>query len=379
MRRKREWPPHFESSGASFIFDARSGMFYEPSSDFFYDPKAKLYYGNALRQYFRYDAEKRPYVFQPIGDAATAPDGPGRGDGGIAVPEGGTAVEECPADAPPHGHAVTAEAKQGAAAEAKPKIAISLKTPLPPKDPGEKSLIDIAIKEKARLNQKNVHRQVSAASSPGENAAGTLPQAHKKHAEDMTKWSERVKEMRDDDVDATKAQQQPETAAKATESGQPICVLCRRKFADLDKLQKHERLSALHRDNLAKKAAAADAARRKQESEAASYRDRSKERRMMYGSHLAPDSSHAEALLAHSLGGYGPSIAEVVRPEETLNDANVGNRLLQKMGWNSGESLGRTGAQSNPTDGSATKIDVASTLKSDWERIESMAQRGGRR
>jgi len=370
--RKKEWPPHFESSGASFIFDARSGMFYEPSSDFFYDPKTKLYYGNRQQEYFRYDADKKPYVFQPIGDAGAAP--------GIAVPDAATAAEESPADVSPPGHAVAAEAKQGAA-EAKPKIAISLKTPLPPRDPGAKSLTDIAVMEKARLNQKNVHRQVSATSPPGENAAGTLPQAHKKHAKDMTKWSERGKEMRDDDVDAIKAQQ-PATATKATASGQPICVLCRRKFADPDKLQKHERLSALHRDNLAKKAAAdaavVDAARQKQESEA-SYRDRSKERRMMYGSHIAPDSSHAEALLAHSLGGSASSVAEVIRPEETLNDTNVGNRLLQKMGWNSGESLGRAGAQANSTDGSATKIDVASTLKSDWERIESMAQRGGRR
>ena len=371
--RKKEWPPHFESSGASFIFDARSGMFYEPSSDFFYDPKTKLYYGNVRRQYFRYDADKKPHVFQPIGDAGAAP--------GIAAPDAATAAEESPADVPPPGYTVAAEAKQGAA-EAKPKIAISLKTPLPPRDPGAKSLTDIAVMEKARLNQKNVHMQVSTTSSPGENAAGTLPQAHKKHAKDMTKWSERGKEMRDDDVDATKTQQQPATATKATASGQPICVLCRRKFADLDKLQKHERLSALHRDNLAKKAAAdaavVDAARQKQESEA-SYRDRSKERRMMYGPHVAPDSSHAEALLAHSLGGSAASVAEVIRPEETLNDTNVGNRLLQKMGWNSGESLGRAGAQSNSTDGSATKIDVASSLKSDWERIESMAQRGGRR
>ena len=110
--------------------------------------------------------------------------------------------------------------------------------------------------EKARLNQKNVHRQVSTTSSPGENAAGTLPQAHKKHAKDMTKWSERGKEMRDDDVDATKTQQQPATATKATASGQPICVLCRRKFANVDKLRQHEKLSTLHKENLAKKAAA---------------------------------------------------------------------------------------------------------------------------
>lgn len=65
--RKREWPPQFEGGGASFIFDARSGMFYEPSSDFFYDPKTKLYYSNKKQQYFRYDEEKKPYTFQPVG------------------------------------------------------------------------------------------------------------------------------------------------------------------------------------------------------------------------------------------------------------------------------------------------------------------------
>ncbi|KAL3773900.1 hypothetical protein ACHAW5_005345 [Stephanodiscus triporus] len=339
-------------------------MFYEPASDFFYDPKTKLYYSNKKGQYFRYDADKKPYVFQPIIVETGVPDGSGLEDQGIValtsatMPTAAAASEEC-----------------SAAAEPKPKIAISLKTPVPQMDHGAKSLIDIAVIEKAKLNVKNAHRLVSA-SSPGESAAGMLPQAHKKHAEDMNKWSERVKEMREDD--STKVQQ-PETT-KVTASGQPICVLCRRKFADLDKLQKHERLSALHRENLAKKDAAAavarDAARQKQESEA-SYRDRSKERRMMYGSHVAPESSHAEALLAHSLGSA--SVAEVIRPESTLNDTNVGNKLLQKMGWSSGESLGRTTANANSTDGSATKNDATSTLKSDWERIESLAQRGGRR
>jgi len=72
----------------------------------------------------------------------------------------------------------------------------------------------------------------------------------------------------------------------------------------------------------------------------------------------------------------------VVRPEETLNDANVGNKLLQKMGWKSGGALGRKssgGAEGGGDDGPATKTDAASSLKSDWERIESLAQRGGRR
>jgi RNA-binding protein 5/10 len=376
--RKRVWPPHFESSGASFIFDVRSGMFYEPSSDFFYDPKTKLYYSNARRQYYRYDPDKRPYVFRPIGVPVVALDATGPGPNSATT---ATAAEEWGAGPSPPSHAVPAETRQ-VAAETKSKIAISLKTPLPPKDPVAKSLVDIASMEKAKLNQKNTQRQ-SFIPSPGENAAGTLPQAHKKHADDMTKWSERVKEMRNDEDGGGGGggggYKTPATA-KSTASGQPICVICRRKFADMDKLLKHERLSELHKENLAKKAAsdaaatvAGDGAPQRHESEA-SYRDRSKERRMMHGSNVGLEPSHSEALLAHSLGSS--SVAEVVRPEDTLNDANVGNQLLQKMGWKSGESLGRNSAQVN-TDGSAT--DVASTLKNDWEKIESMAVRGGRR
>ncbi len=197
--RKRVWPPHFESSSASFIFDARSGMFYEPSSDFFYDPKPKLYYSNAKRQYYCYDADKRPYVFGPIGIPAIAPDTTGLGGKGSKTPNLATTTT---------------------------KIAISLKTPLPPKNPAGKSLIKTAIIEKAKLNQKNAQRQ-NFTPSTGENAAGTLPQAHKKHA---------------------------------------------------------------------------------------------RERCMVHGSQVGLELSHSKALLACSLGFS--SVAEVIRPEETLNNDN---------------------------------------------------------
>lgn len=195
----------------------------------------------------------------------------------------------------------------------------------------------------------------------------------------MNKWSERVKEMQEK---ATGEACPPVSKkVKTTAAGQPICILCRRKFASLEKLQQHEKLSALHKENLAKKAAAADTAAKEAQQESEKYRDRSKERRLMHGTHAAPESSHAEALLAHSLGGSSSAEtkpAEVIRPEETLNGANVGNKLLQKLGWKSGGGLGRSANQENAMGNGSTK-DVASNLKSDWERIESLAQRGGRR
>jgi hypothetical protein len=163
-------------------------------------------------------------------------------------------------------------------------------------------------------------------------------------------------------------------------------LLCRRKFPTVEKLEQHEKLSALHKENLAKKAAA-DAANKKEET--ASYRDRSKQRRMMYGddltsSHSSGPSSRAEAILAQVDGRPGASSSgtlekttEIVRPEDTLGNTNVGNKLLQKLGWKSGDALGRKQEDGENNEGG--KDDVASSLKSDWERIESLAQGGGGR
>lgn len=409
-QKKREWPPCFESSGASFIFDARSTMFYEPASDFFYDPKTKLYYSNVRQQYFRYDAEKEPNAFQPIG-----------GDGGHAAAEVAvqpssqgiitqkvvTEVQDVSAKSSPKGEVVVALTKPEKVQPTKQKIAISLKTPLPPKDSSITSLNDVAAMEKIKLNEKILQRKESISSSsaggdPLAASVGALPQAHKKHAEDMSKWSERVKEMREDgnitETQQPKPSNPPPTSndeIKTTASGQPMCVLCRRKFANVEKLRQHEKLSMLHKENLAKQAASSsvtttssttDASLVKKEGKESetTYRDRSKERRLMYGSHVAPQSSHAEALLAHSLGPSSASTTseakptQVIRPEDTLNDTNVGNKLLQKLGWKSGETLGRS---SNAADGSGTKNEdvVSNNLRSDWERIESLAQGGGQR
>lgn len=269
------------------------------------------------------------------------------------------------------------ETKPEKADPPKPKIAISLKSAAPPKDAGARALDDAAARERMKLEERNRRRQESSLSAAGDGHGGAanplLPR--KKHAKDMTKWSERQEERRDGAAPAA-------PRVRTTAAGQPICALCRRKFASLEKLRQHERLSALHKENLAKKAAAREAAEAAAAAAAADYRDRSKERRHMYqdSAHVEPGASHAEALLARGLDEAAADVATpaaVVRPEETLNAANVGNRLLHKLGWKSGVALGRGG-----TPGAATLAgneEVASNLKSDWERIESLAQRGGGR
>lgn len=286
-----------------------------------------------------------------------------------------TAAEEAAAEASPAPGAT--ETKPEKVDPPKPKIAISLKTAVPPKEAGAPSLNDVASRERSKLEERNLRRQESslmAVAESNDNAVNLPPR--KTHAKDMNKWSERKEEMRNAAAPAGAADRVRTTAA-----GLPICVLCRRKFATLEKLRQHERLSALHKENLAKRAAAA-AARVAAEAAAEDYRDRSKERRHMYqgSAHVRPGASHAEALLARGLDGAAAATATpaaTIRPEETLNAANVGNRLLHKLGWKSGDALGRGGNPDAAT--TAGNEDVASNLKSDWERIESLAQRGGGR
>ncbi|XP_002064909.3 RNA-binding protein 5-A [Drosophila willistoni] len=118
------------------------------------------------------------------------------------------------------------------------------------------------------------------------------------------------------------------------------CLLCKRAFLSLDTLQKHLKLSNLHKDNLAKI---------KQNSEAEdgsnggqSYRDRAKERRLKYGESDPPPSNRNREVFQREMSNLQnkrkPKEAD---PETPIASSNVGSRLLQKMGWSEGQGLGR--------------------------------------
>jgi len=370
QRQKRDWPPSFDTEGASYIFDSRSGMFYHPPSDFFYDPKTKLYYSNKKAQYYHFvggeDANAIPFL----------PVQAGGGGNATATVEG--VLESSNSDSLDKKDAVPN-------LEQKPKIAISLKTKVT--NHPVKSLNEVAVVEKSKLNEQKKAALKDSSHLTAETSPPVIPQSHKKHEEDMEKWSGRVKELHKDDKSANAKGSSTSRKIKRTASGQPICLLCRRKFASVEKLEQHEKLSALHQANLAKKTAA-DAEKSSKRKEAEDlYKDRAKERRLMHGdlasAHSSGPSSRAEAILAQADGSRASSTStmkttELVRPEDTLGDTNVGNKLLQKLGWKSGDTLGRKQDGEKDAQPEGGK-DAASSLKSDWERIESLAQSGGRR
>jgi hypothetical protein len=141
--------------------------------------------------------------------------------------------------------------------------------------------------------------------------------------------------------------------AAATEHGPPTrsfadlhkkcCYLCSRQFKTEAEVNKHERISQLHRDNLANddlvskalaKIAKLGIAAPKPEEDTPEYRDRARERRIAYGSSkktsLPPKAS-------------GSGAAREPDEAEQAPAPSKGAALLSKMGWVAGEGLGADG------------------------------------
>jgi hypothetical protein len=113
------------------------------------------------------------------------------------------------------------------------------------------------------------------------------------------------------------------------------CYLCMRQFKTAAEVNKHERLSQMHRDNLqnedAKAKALAKLAKKRdaQQQNSAEYRDRAKERRRTFGSSNAKAKEKSK-----------PASEE---DEPALPAMSKGASLLGKMGWSAGTGLGAQG------------------------------------
>ena len=120
------------------------------------------------------------------------------------------------------------------------------------------------------------------------------------------------------------------------------CYLCSRQFKTEAEVNKHERLSDLHRDNLKNEGLVAKAkakllkagiAPQASEEENSEYRDRARERRAAFG-----------GVKKISL----PLKKSASQAEDDLEDdpapaPSKGAALLGKMGWSTGEGLGAQG------------------------------------
>jgi len=121
------------------------------------------------------------------------------------------------------------------------------------------------------------------------------------------------------------------------------CLLCSRQFKTEAEVNKHERMSQLHRDNLKNDDLVSKALSKLSKSNASDvdngYRDRAKERRQAFNQPKQPAPQHHRA--SKALDG-SDSKAELDSKNEAPAQSK-GAALLGKMGWTAGKGLGAQG------------------------------------
>lgn len=307
------WPPCFDTCGADYVLDPRCSMFYHAATQFFYDPQTKLYYGNQQSTYYRWNEDSNKFEEVQKVDVQ----------------------QQSESDLEPV-LAASLSNKTGIAGS-KPSISINLKT---------KKLPKVKVNKPEEVAIKGVSTDTSASSGN----SGTNPLL-RKHEVDMNKWSERQEEL--------KQAKNPSSSGEIarTAKGEPICLLCQRKFATVEKLEYHERVSKLHADNIkaAKKEPLVTGT--------TAYQDRAQQRRVMYR-----EDAPSRVLNVATVTESPPMEDEPATPiqhEQILGSQNVGNQMLQKLGWKLGQAIGRRTDADN---------DETKNLRRDWERIEALAQ-----
>lgn len=319
-----KWPSLFETNGADYVFDPRSNMFYEQKSDFFYDCNSKLYYSNKKKAYFRRIERPSGSVFQIVSGSASTKDST---ESSMPLPVGLTL----------------------------------------------KPTIEIRIRSKS-LSVSRAPRRQSRGKSHAEES---LDKKRKEEIQHIKKWNNLSRNSRDNSLARTvasmdsndksmqdflqMAEQASQAIAKTLQvqpltDSRPICILCKRKFASLDQLRRHEQQSELHKTNLAKKKADESAALTSQQQETLKYQDRAQKRRLLHGDlSVAPPAKRIEQ--SRQL-----ERTDVIDPEAALGQHNVGNQLFHKMLSRSSKPL--------PKD---TPTGLCETIKADWRRIENMS------
>ncbi|KAH3827993.1 RNA-binding protein 5-like isoform X2 [Dreissena polymorpha] len=305
-----------------YQFDESSGYYYDPVTGLYYDANSQYYYNSISQQFMYWDAEQATYLPAPT-------DGQDTGDGKPG--EGGK--------------------KEGKKEKEKVKVAKKIAKDM---EKWAKSMNaqKEALKDGSRkINMQNLMgRKESAAADAGfailEKAKQSFPEDKKLMpppppigGSESMKAGEKSRlglvasyggDSDDEEEEDGGSGALDET--KLLDTNKMACLLCKRQFHSTDLLMRHSQMSDLHKQNLEKLRQS-----RGQSSPGGTsgmqYRDRAKERREKIGSQAPPAKKRPP-----------PPAEPVEQPTRAgITEDNIGNKLLQKMGWSAGQGLGKGG------------------------------------
>lgn len=303
-----------------YQYDETSGYYYDPITTLYYDANSQYYYNGQTGQFLYWDAEQSTYLPAPTStDDAT--------NGSLNKQE------------------TKEERKESKDKKEKVKVAKKIAMDM---EKWAKSMN--AQKEAFRDNMKKINmpnlsgKKESATADAGfailEKAKGVGSEDKQlmpppplpgigSNSPNLKKTSPRLVASYGGDSDEDEEEQESGRGEERqlVDLSKMACLLCKRQFQSKDQLLRHTQMSDLHKQNLEKLNQSSPGSLGLQ------YRDRAKERREKIGSTAPPAKKR-------------PVIAEDVYEQPTkagIGEDNIGSKLLQKMGWSSGQGLGKAG------------------------------------
>ncbi|CAH0562555.1 unnamed protein product [Brassicogethes aeneus] len=311
---------------SKYTFDKATGYQFDQSTGLYYDPNSTYYWNCVIQKYLYWDQEKMTYVLAPTSYENYS-------GGIVGTPTTSASAENVETDNKRHKVEKTDKVKVAK------KIAKDMER-------WAKTLNQ----KKETSTTRNINDYAMASSSASADIGFAV--LEKKHVQINAQMQTFKNELPDDSPTASTST--PLVAAYGGESessggeeddegelldyAKLICNLCKRQLGSAEALTKHAKLSSLHKQNLESRKKVKRAERDTTKDKIV-YRDRAKERRLKYGD---PDEAQPSKLKEKYLKSREIEIpATAASVSEPIGSENVGNRLLQKMGWSEGQGLGR--------------------------------------
>ncbi|KAK2889593.1 hypothetical protein Q8A67_014968 [Cirrhinus molitorella] len=300
---------------SSYQYDESSGYYYDPSTGLYYDPNTHYYYNSQTQQYLYWDGEKQAYV--PATDANNAAQSAAAS---MSTPQ--KEKKEKPKSKTAQQIAKDMERWAKSLNKQKENFKSSFQ-PISQEERKEAAAADAGFtlfEKKTGALERLVTEASKATEEESCSSKVGLVAAYSGDSE-----PEEIMEGDDED--------------KLTDWKKMACLLCRRQFPNKEALVRHQQLSDLHKQNLEvlrrSKLSEAELEELERKETEMKYRDRAAERREKYGIPEPPVPKKRKFTQPTPVVNYEQPT------KDGLNSDNIGNKMLQAMGWKEGKGLGR--------------------------------------
>ncbi|XP_054472541.1 RNA-binding protein 5-like [Anoplopoma fimbria] len=310
---------------STYQYDESSGYYYDPQTGLYYDPSSQYYYNSETQQYLYWDSEKETYIPAPAeSDTSSA------NSSSAANSKEPKEKKEKPKSKSAQQIAKDMERWAKTLNKQKESFKSSFQGFGPSKE--EEKRESAAADAGFFLFEK---KQMGGFEVP----PFMIEQFKITEQESSAKSGLVAAYNGDSDPEEGGSDRATDEEGKITDWNRMVCLLCRRQFPNRDALLRHQQLSDLHKQNLEiqrrSKLTEAELEELERKETELKYRDRAAERREKYGVPEPP---------APKKKFYQPPTPTVNYEQPTkdgLTSDNIGNKMLQAMGWKEGKGLGR--------------------------------------